>query len=120
MCIIMLYTWLPGLDGIHTTYVLIAVITSFGANCGLGLVQEILLSKVELIEIYSHTHTHTVSILSLYIPVLFHLTHPATRQKQYVVVVVQNSCERTSRLVQDQMTTTLVSVAMQMIHSTPP
>lgn len=35
-----------GLDGIHTTYVLIAVITSFGANCGLGLVQEILLSKV--------------------------------------------------------------------------
>ena len=32
--------------GIRTTYVLVAVITAFGANCGLGLVQSVLAKKV--------------------------------------------------------------------------
>jgi hypothetical protein len=46
MTFVFMVAILFGLDGIHTTYVLISVITSFGANCGLGLVQNFLLSKV--------------------------------------------------------------------------
>jgi len=44
------------LDGIRTTYVLIAVITSFGANCGLGFVQ---------VHIVGHTHTFSLLVLVL-------------------------------------------------------
>jgi len=46
MTFVFLAATIFGLDGIRTTYVLVSVIASFGANCGLGLVQAILTSKV--------------------------------------------------------------------------
>jgi hypothetical protein len=76
---------------------------------------------------YWNTHTHTQLSPSIFIYpclylwlwcVLVHLTPPPQHVKT-ICVVVKNSYERISRPVLDQTTTILVSVAMQMIRSTP-